>query len=62
MGSTPKRMEVDQWVPAGKVEVNKVLAVHVLSAIPAQINPDVRMVSPRTLASTVTLRNLIMAR
>jgi prepilin-type N-terminal cleavage/methylation domain-containing protein len=55
--------EVDQWVPAGEVGVNKVLAVHVvLSVIPARINPDVRMVSPRTLASTVTLRNLIMAR
>jgi len=55
--------EVDQWVPAGEVGGNKVLAVHVvLSVMPAQINPDVRMVSPRTLASTVTLRNLIMAR
>jgi prepilin-type N-terminal cleavage/methylation domain-containing protein len=55
--------EMAQWVPANKVGVNKVLAVHVvLSVIPTQINPDVRMVSPRTLASTVTLRNLIMAR
>jgi type IV pilus assembly protein PilW len=55
--------KVDQWVPAEKVGVNKVMAVHVvLSATPTQINPDVRMVSPRTLASAVTLRNLSMLR
>jgi len=55
--------EMDQWVPAAKVGVNKVMAVHVvLSATPTQINPDVRMVSPRTLASAVTLRNLSMLR
>jgi type IV pilus assembly protein PilW len=55
--------DMTQWVPAGEVGVNKVMAVHVvLSVMPAQINPDVRMVSPRTLASTVTLRNLGMAR
>ena len=55
--------ELDQWVPADKVGVNKVMAVHVvLSATPTPINPDVRMVSPRTLASAVTLRNLRMAR
>lgn len=55
--------EVDQWVPAEKVGANKVIAVYVvLSATPAPIHPDVRMVSPRTLASAVTLRNLCMAR
>lgn len=55
--------EVDQWVPAEKVGKNKVMAVHVvLSARPTQINPDVRVVSPRTLASTVTLRNLRMVK
>lgn len=55
--------EVDQWVPAEKVGKNKVMAVHVvLSARPTQINPDVRVVSPRTLASTVTLRNLCMVK
>ena len=54
---------MDQWVPAEKVEKNKVMAVHVvLSAMPTQTNPDVRTVSPRTLASTVTLRNLSMVR
>jgi prepilin-type N-terminal cleavage/methylation domain-containing protein len=55
--------ETTQWVPADKVEGNKVMAVHVvLSTTPTQINPDVRTVSPRTLASTVTLRNLSMVR
>jgi type IV pilus assembly protein PilW len=55
--------EVNRWVPAEKVEKNKVMALHVvLSATPTPINPDVRMVSPRTLASAVTLRNLSMVR
>jgi type IV pilus assembly protein PilW len=55
--------ELNQWVPADKVGVNKVMAIHVvLSATPTQVNPDVRMVSPRSLASTVTLRNLAMGR
>ena len=55
--------ELDQWVPANKVERNRVMAVHVvLSTTPTQINQDSRMVSPRTLASTVTLRNLNMVR
>ena len=55
--------EMDQWVPADKVGVNKVMAVHVvLGATPTQINPESRMVSPRTLASTIALRNLSMVR
>jgi type IV pilus assembly protein PilW len=55
--------EMDQWVPADKVGVNKVMAVRVvLSATSTQTNPDFRIVSPRTLASTVTLRNLSMVR
>jgi prepilin-type N-terminal cleavage/methylation domain-containing protein len=55
--------EMTQWVPADKVGVNKVMAVHVvLSATPPPVNPDARMVSPRTLASAVTLRNLSMVR
>jgi len=55
--------KLDRWVPAEKVEKNKVMAVEVvLSAMPTPINPDVRMVSPRTLTSAVTLRNLSMAR
>jgi type IV pilus assembly protein PilW len=55
--------EMAQWVPADTVGANQVMAVHVvLSATPTQINPDVRMVSPRMLASAVTLRNLSMVR
>jgi prepilin-type N-terminal cleavage/methylation domain-containing protein len=55
--------EMDQWVPADKVGVNKVMAVHVvLSTTSTQTNPDFQIVSPRTLASTVTLRNLSMVR
>jgi len=55
--------DMTQWVPAEKVGVNKVMAVHVvLSAQPTSVNPDARMVSPRTLASAVTLRNLCMVR
>ena len=55
--------EMAQWVLADKAGVNKVIAVHVvLSATPTPLNPDVRMESPRTLASAVTLRNLSMVR
>jgi prepilin-type N-terminal cleavage/methylation domain-containing protein len=55
--------ELDQWVPADKVERHRVMAVYVvLSTTPTQINPDSRTVFPRTLASTVTLRNLSMVR
>jgi prepilin-type N-terminal cleavage/methylation domain-containing protein len=55
--------EMAQWVPAEKVGVNQVTAVHVvLSVTPTAVNPDTRMVSPRTLTSAVTLRNLSMAR
>jgi hypothetical protein len=55
--------KLDRWVPAEKVEKNKVIAVEVvLSVMPAQINPDISAVSPRTLASTVTLRNLPILR
>jgi len=55
--------KLDQWVPTEKVEKNKVIAVEVvLSAMPTQTNPDVRAVSPRTLVSTVTLRNLTIVR
>jgi len=61
--STNGNGDMTQWVPAEKVEKNKVIAVHVvLSATPTPINPDARTVSPRTLASAVTLRNLSMVR
>lgn len=52
---------LDQWVPSGSVGPSRVVAVHVtLTARPLQVNPDVKMVSPRTLVSAVTLRNLCL--
>jgi prepilin-type N-terminal cleavage/methylation domain-containing protein len=55
--------KLDQWVPAEKVEKNKVIAVEVvLSVMPTQTNPDARAMSPRTLVSTVALRNLTIVR
>jgi len=55
---------LDSWVPAGSIGISKVLAVRVtLTARPVQINPDhTKMISPRTLVSNVTLRNLCMIR
>jgi type IV pilus assembly protein PilW len=52
----------DNWVTAAGVGASKVIAVRVLlTGRPDQTNPDVRKsVSPRTLTSAVTLRNLIM--
>ena len=50
---------VDNWVSAAGVGSNKVIAVRVtLTARPTQVNPDLQMVSPRTLVSAITLRNL----
>jgi type IV pilus assembly protein PilW len=52
---------VDDWLPAGSVGSQKVVAVRVtLTARPSQINQDLRNVSPRSLTSSVTLRNLSM--
>jgi type IV pilus assembly protein PilW len=50
---------LDSWVSTGGIGVAKVVAVRVvLTANPDQTNPDVKnWVSPRTLASAVTLRN-----
>jgi len=55
---------LDDWVKAGDIGVSKVVAVRVtLTARPVQINPDNnKMISPRTLISNVTLRNLCMIR
>jgi type IV pilus assembly protein PilW len=55
---------LDNWVPAGSIGMSKVVAVRVtLTARPVQINPDHnKMISPRTLVSNVTLRNLCMMR
>jgi hypothetical protein len=48
------------WVAAGETGIGKVVAVRVvLTANPDQTNPDVKnWVSPRTLTSAVTIRNL----
>jgi type IV pilus assembly protein PilW len=53
---------VESWKNAADVGASKVIAVGVLlTGRPDQKNPDVKMsVSPRTLTSAVTLRNLIM--
>jgi type IV pilus assembly protein PilW len=54
---------LDNWVSAGGVSTSKVIAVRVtLTARPVQVNPDVRAVSPRTLVSMVTLRNLCLVK
>jgi type IV pilus assembly protein PilW len=54
---------LDNWVAAGDIGPSKVVAVRVtLSARPVQINPDLQKISPRTLVSNVTLRNLCMVR
>jgi type IV pilus assembly protein PilW len=54
---------LDNWVSAGGVGTSKVVAVRVtLTARPVQVNPDVKAVSPRTLVSNVTLRNLCLVK
>jgi prepilin-type N-terminal cleavage/methylation domain-containing protein len=54
--------DVDNWVTAAGAGAYKVIAVSVtLTARSASVNPDVQMrVSPRTLTSAVSFRNLIM--
>ncbi len=54
--------DVDSWVAAGGVGTSKVVAVSVtLTARSTSVNPDVQTrVSPRTLTSAVSFRNLIM--
>lgn len=53
---------LDNWVLAAGIGMGKVVAVRVvLTGNPDQTNPDVKnWVSPRTLNSTVALRNLCM--
>jgi len=55
---------LDNWVPAGGIGTAKVVAVRVnLIARPDQTNQDVKnLISPRTLNSIVTLRNLCLAK
>jgi type IV pilus assembly protein PilW len=53
---------LDNWVPAAGIGMDKVVAVRVvLTGNPDPTNPDVKnWVSPRTLNSAVSLRNLCM--
>ncbi len=54
---------IDDWISAGDVGSLKVVAVRVgLAARPVQINPDLQSVSPRTLVSAITFRNLSLLR
>jgi type IV pilus assembly protein PilW len=54
---------LDNWVSAGAVGTSKVVAVRVtVTARPVQVNPDVQAISPRTLVSMVTLRNLCLVK
>ena len=55
---------LDTWVPYDSIKTSKVIAVRVtLTARPVQINPDTnKMISPRTLVSNVTLRNLCLVK
>jgi type IV pilus assembly protein PilW len=52
---------VNSWVTAGAIGPSKVIAVQVtLTASPPPGNPDLNVITPRTLQSTVTLRNLCL--
>ena len=54
---------VDNWVLSAGIGTGKVVAVRVvLTARPTQVNPDLQMLSPRILVSTVALRNLCPAK
>ena len=55
---------LDSWVSVADIGIAKVVAVRVnLTAIPDQTNPDVKnWISPRTLTSAVTIRNLCLRR
>lgn len=53
----------EDWVSAADVGSTKVIAVRVsLSARPVEANPNLQVVSPRTLVSAVTLRNQCLSR
>ena len=54
---------MDDWMAAGSIGSRKVVAVRVsLTARPAQVNPELQNVAPRTLVSAVTFRNLSLMR
>jgi hypothetical protein len=50
------------WLTTAGVGSRRVVAVQVLlQARPTQVNPDLQAVTPRSLVSAVTLRNLAIA-
>lgn len=54
---------LDDWLSAGALGSMKAISVRVnLTARPTQINPDLQSVTPRTLVSAVTFRNLSLMR
>jgi len=55
--------QLDDWVASGSIGTLKVVSIRVsLSARPTQTSPDVQNVSPRTLVSAITFRNLSLMR
>jgi len=57
------KIDDDDWVPAAGVGTTKVVAVRVLlTARAAEVNPDLQVTSPRTLVTSVTLRNQCLSR
>jgi len=57
------QIDEKNWVSAADVGNRKVVAVRILlRARPTEVNPDLQVVSPRTLVSAVTLRNQCLSR
>jgi prepilin-type N-terminal cleavage/methylation domain-containing protein len=55
--------QLDDWVSSGSIGTLKVVSVRVsLTARPTQTSPDVQNVTPRTLVSAITFRNLSLMR
>ena len=55
--------QLDDWVASGSIGTLKVVSVRVsLTARPTQTSPDVQNVTPRTLVSAITFRNLSLMR
>ena len=60
---TNQVLSLGDWASEAVAQTRKVIAVRVvLTARPAQVNPDLQNLAPRTLVSAVTLRNLSMTR
>jgi type IV pilus assembly protein PilW len=62
MDDTNRNGVLDDWLSAASAG-SRAVAVHItLTARPSQVNPDIQYVSPRTLVSAVTFRNLSLLR